>query len=215
MHAQSDSITITKHCSKDSLYHFYFFEEETTLPYTGKRNLYYTYSDMAEGIDTFCFNKIIDYLNVNKTDPTKSFSIHILHHYYREAYNLLDDALIIQTITNNLRYGTGLFAWGHPQMSSNNQFFGSVYGKLLFDFGKKAIPYLRDILHDNQRLHSLEHSSESQTIYNVYQLRRKDFAYFYLAKILGEPVTCKKSPLERDKTIQQFIEKYRKELSVE
>jgi hypothetical protein len=214
MHAQTDSITITKHCSKDSLYHFYFLEEEGNVPHTGKRDLKYTFSDMSEGIDTFCFKKIIEYLEVNKADLKKSFSIAILHHYYRESYDLLPDELKLQTITNNLRYGTSLIAWGHAEVSSNNEFSVGIYGKLLFDLGKKAIPYLQDILQDGQRVYSLNPSSESQTIYSWNQLRRKDFAYFCLAKILGSRIKFKQTPQKRDKIIQQFIEKYRKELSV-
>lgn len=215
----NQSTSFSQVCTMDSLNHFFPIVDEVEHPYTheDKPDAFY---EQYRDLDTLCFEKILQYLKFNKAKPNKGMAIlNILQYRYFKAYCLLDDTLILQVISNDLRYGTSLYAWGgvsvnngKPELIGVGRFCAGRLGKLILPFGRKAIPYLQDILYDRTPVGTEDRSSETQSQYSIYQLRRKDFAYLYIALLLGEQAYFDRKPKDRDKIIQDFMERHSREI---
>jgi hypothetical protein len=69
----------------------------------------------------------------------------------------------------------------------------------LVELGRAAIPALRPLLDDTSK--AFVSGSEEATMAKLYGYRRADFAFRYLAQILGEDPTFEKDPARRDEAI--------------
>jgi hypothetical protein len=168
--------------------------------------------------DSSCFKLLTQYL-WTETDhkPDESFNtILTLWLHYRSWYHFIEDTLALRVISNKLRHTKTLIG-GAPDdqygdMNIAAKFSIGFIGKMVVARGKKSIPILLDLLEDEQKVGYGGSSSETQWVYSRYQFRRKDFAYFYLASILGEVPMAMQSQSGRDAIIKQFVEKYKTEL---
>lgn len=79
-------------------------------------------------------------------------------------------------------------------------------GIAFITIGEKAIPALFALL-DNESTHLSYHGSIEATLGNQYNFRVKDFAAYYLGRIIGEPLQYYASPKERDEQIETLRKK--------
>lgn len=82
-------------------------------------------------------------------------------------------------------------------------------GTAFLTIGEKAIPPLAELL-DDERTHLKYQGSIEATIGNQYGYRVKDFAAYYIGRILGKPLTYYPDISDRDAQ----IERLKKELSL-
>lgn len=108
-----------------------------------------------------------------------------------------------RALRNNL---TGMAnSWGLLYEHEDDGAVGSAF----LTIGKKAIPALAKLLNDERTLLEYQGSAEA-TLGNRYEYRIKDFAAYYLGRILGNPLRYYPGVAERD----DQIERLKKELGV-
>jgi hypothetical protein len=73
-------------------------------------------------------------------------------------------------------------------------------GIAFLTIGEKAIPALSKLL-DDERTHLNYEGSKEATLGNGYGYRVKDFAAYYIGRILGNPLKYYPSPADRDEQI--------------
>jgi hypothetical protein len=98
-----------------------------------------------------------------------------------------------------LAHQTYLNDWGYLDPGGSHD---GEAAQALLEMGTDALPQLLPLLDDSQpaRLYG----SEEATITKLYQYRRKDFAYHYIALILGLSSPFNADPAQRDQEIERL-----------
>jgi hypothetical protein len=76
-------------------------------------------------------------------------------------------------------------------------------GVAFLTIGEKAIPALSELL-DDERTNLTYQGSAEATVGNAYAYRVKDFAAYYIGRILGSPLKYYPDPADRDEQINQL-----------
>jgi hypothetical protein len=101
--------------------------------------------------------------------------------------------------------------WGFMYNGSN---YGNsnhdVLGTHLIKIGKKAVPYLVELLDDKELIAYI--GSQEATTGNSYKYRVKDAAAYYIGEILGIPVKFHESFDDRDEEVYKLACKLRQEI---
>jgi hypothetical protein len=98
-------------------------------------------------------------------------------------------------------------SWG---LLYEHQDDGTV-GMAFLTIGKKAIPALSKLLDDERTCLNYEGSAEATTG-NGYGYRIKDFAAYYIGRIIGEPLKYYSDTLDRDRQIERLKEVLKSDL---
>lgn len=104
--------------------------------------------------------------------------------------HVLGDALAHQSYLND---------WGYLDPGGSHE---GEAAQALLALGEDALPTLTPLLDDDSPVWLF--GSEAATLSSSYQYRRKDFAYRYIALILGLPASFDADPAQRDQAIERL-----------
>lgn len=121
------------------------------------------------------------------------------------------DVPVLARVYSDMLKNTGVKAGKEVRLTAN--LWGFLYemddpgylGRQLISFGNAAVPYLKELLEDEDPV--LYEGSQEATLGNQYQYRIKDFAAFYLSKIMNIPVKFYQEIDKRDKETERLKEK--------
>ena len=151
------------------------------------------YDDYARVLASeILFYKLKDY-------PPRGFEDTIGYIYARALYITGDTVHRYRLLGNQ---------WGLMYYDDDNVPDYGILGAHLLVAGKKAVPYLQELLNDNSVL--VYEGSKEATVGNALHCRVKDAAAFYIGKIMNIPVDFHDDISEADK--DKEIEKLKKAL---
>ena len=136
-------------------------------------------------------------------DYTSYHLLLALRRYYPKTYKDVPNADKAAILCSALKNSEFLNDWGNPHGS-----YDDTSAKALVELGKDALGSLRPILDDATEAPLW--GSKEATVSEVYQFRRKDFAYRYASLILGESPVFHADPKERDKDIETLKAKLKR-----
>ena len=162
-------------------------------------------------LDTVLIDELVDYVSKERTDIKAHFLLMMLCLDYPDRYQLLEDSIKCEVFCFSFSHMYSMDYWGSLAIEPNGRSKEGIAGIMLTRLGKQMVPCLYTSLRDTTLL-QYGWSFETRALPKMYKWRRKDFAYRYAALILGEKPIFLKDPHDRDKVIEDFIEKYEKEM---
>lgn len=115
------------------------------------------------------------------------------------AYERLPNETKARVLADALAHQTYLNDWGYLDPGGSHD---GEAAQALLALGADALPALTPLLDDDSP--AMLFGSEAATLSSSYQYRRKDFAYRYIARIVGLPASFNADPAQRDQEIEHL-----------
>jgi len=130
-----------------------------------------------------------------RPDFTSYLLLVAVNRYSPNAYSTISDEDKATILCSALRNAVAMNDWGHLTDGGSNR----IAADMLLEVGRPCLGLLAEILDDGEPAYLF--GSKDATASFTHNYRRKDFAYRYIALILGENPTFDKDVKVRDKAI--------------